>query len=160
MFQFKAVIEIIGVNPYVFLPEEILFKIFNQAGKTSGRIPVCGAINGKPYKQTLVKYSGQWRLYINTVMLRNSPKRIGEEVDITLKIDTESREIKVPEKFTTALGENITARLIFDGLPASRKNEIVRYLANIKTAETLEKNIRRAINFLLGKERFIGRDSP
>jgi hypothetical protein len=38
--------------------------------------------------------------------------------------------------------------------------EIVRYLANLKTEKALDTNIDKAINFLLGKERFVGRDKP
>jgi Bacteriocin-protection, YdeI or OmpD-Associated/Domain of unknown function (DUF1905) len=160
MYKFKAEIEIIGINPFVFVPEDILQQIFKQAGKDAGHIPINGLINGKPYRQTLVKYSGSWRLYINTTMLKNSPKHIGETVEMTICFDAESREIKPPEDFVRALIKNKNAKSVFDSLPASRKLEIVRYLARLKTKEALEKNIKRAINFLLGNERFIGRDKP
>jgi len=160
MDKFSAEIEIIGINPFVFVPDAILHNIFKQAGKDKGYIPINGTIIGKPYKQTLVKYSGEWRLYINTTMLKNSPKRIGETIEITVKFDPESREITPPDNFVKALTENEEAKIVFDGLPASRKSEIVRYLARLKTEEVLEKNIKRAINFLLGNERFIGRDKP
>jgi hypothetical protein len=59
--KFKARIEIIGINPFVYVPGEILEEIFRQSGKDKGHIPVCGSVNRKPYKQTLVKYSGDWR---------------------------------------------------------------------------------------------------
>jgi Bacteriocin-protection, YdeI or OmpD-Associated/Domain of unknown function (DUF1905) len=160
MSKFRAKIEIIGVNPFVFVPSDILQNLFKQSGKDNGHIPIDGTINGVYYKQTLVKYSGEWRLYINTSMLKNSPKRIGETVEITVKFDPISREIEPPEKFVIALAQNIEAKTIFDSLPASHKHEIVRYLAKIKSEEIREKNIKRAINFLLGKERFIGRDNP
>ncbi|MFT4061851.1 MAG: YdeI/OmpD-associated family protein [Edaphocola sp.] len=160
MYKFRAEIEIIGVNPFVYVPDDILLQILNRAGKNKGHIPIKGTINDKPYKQTLVKYSGEWRLYINTTMLKNSPKHIGEIIDITINFDPEKREVQTPEKFTKALNENKEAKTVFDSLSASRKLEIVRYLANLKTEETKEKNIQRAINFLLGKERFVGRDKP
>jgi hypothetical protein len=160
MYKFRADIEIIGVNPFVFVPDDILQQIFKQADKNIGHIPINGTINDEPYKQTLVKYSGEWRLYINTSMLKNSPKRIGETIEITISFDPESRDIKLPNDFVKALTENKEAKSVFDGLSASRKLEIVRYLARLKTEEILEKNIKRAINFLLGKERFVGRDKP
>ncbi len=160
MHQFKANIEIIGVNPFVFVPDDILQEIFNQAGKSKGTIPIHGTINSKPYKQTLLKYSGHWRLYINTTMLKNSPKRIGEVIEISLQFDPESRAITPPEKFILALEANTNAKQVFENLSPSKKLEIIRYLANLKTEQTLEKNIVRAINFLQGKERFVGRDKP
>jgi len=160
MYKFRAEIEIIGINPFVFVPKNILQEIFKLAGKDKGPIPVNGTINDKFYRQTLVKYSGEWRLYINTIMLKNSPKRIGEAVDITINFDPESRAITPPEIFLKALNANKDAEAVFNGLTASRKSEIIRYLANLKTHEALEKNTKRAINFLLGKERFVGRDKP
>lgn len=99
-------------------------------------------------------------LYINTNMLKNSPKRIGERIDISINYDSESREIETPTNFLIALNENKQAKNVFEQLSASRKLEIVRYLTKLKSEETIEKNIQRAINFLLGKERFVGRDKP
>jgi len=160
MTRFKAEIKIIGVNPFVFVPENILQKIFQQAKKNKGHIPIKGTINGKLYKQTLVKYTGEWRLYINTTMLKNSPKRMGEIVELTVMFDSESREITPPQKFIQLLNNNVEAKNVFESLSPSKKHEIVRYLSNLKTENSLDKNILRAINFLLGKERFVGRDRP
>lgn len=160
MYIFGAKIEIIGINPFVFIPGDILRELFKRAGKDKGHIPINGTVNGKPYRQTLVKYAGVWRLYINTTMLKNSPKRLGETIEIKINFDPRSREIKPPVSFLKALKANKKAEAVFDDLPAHRKSEIVRYLANLKTPEALERNIERAINFLSGKERFIGRDKP
>lgn len=160
MYKFEAILEIIGINPFVSVPENILIKVFKLAGKDKGHIPITGTINDKPYKQTLIRYSGAWRLYINTSMLKNSPKRIGEKLKVTITFDPEPRTIHAPVEFIAALNKNTAAKSVFDQLPASRKLEIVRYLANLKTIATLDKNINKAINFLLGKERFVGRDKP
>lgn len=159
-YSFEAKLEIIGVNPFVFVPEDILNNLFIESKKEKGKIPVKGKLNSNPYTQTLLKFKGYWRLYVNTTMLKNSPKRIGEEIPISIEFDPEIREIKVPEKFTKALEKNNEAKLIFDHLSPSRKLEIVRYLSRLKSEDVLEKNILRAINFLLGKERFIGRSKP
>ena len=72
--KFKAEIKIIGINPFVFVREKIFQDIFIQTKKNKGHIPIKGTIDGNPYKHTLVKYSGGWRLYINTTMLKKSPK--------------------------------------------------------------------------------------
>lgn len=160
IYRFKATIAIIGINPYVTVPEKILQAIFKMAGKDKGPIPICGTVNDKPYKQTLVKYGGAWRLYINTAMLKNSPQHVGSSITITVTYDPASRTVKPPEAFVKALAANAAAQAIFDGLPASRRLEIVRYLANLKTEQALQKNIEKAVDFLLGKTRFVGRDKP
>lgn len=160
MHTFKAALKIIGVNPFVSVPASILRQIFEKAGKDRGHIRIKGTVNGKPYQQTLVKYSGEWRLYINTTMLKNSPKRIGEKIEVAVEFDPEGRKVKVPVRFIKALEANQKAKAVFDGLPPSRSLEIVRYLANLKSEEALHRNIERAVNFLEGKGRFVGRDNP
>lgn len=95
MYNFTANLNLIGVNPFVFVPHEILQPILNHARNQKGKIPIRGTINQLPYQQTLVKYSGDWRLYINTSMLKNSPKRIGETLEITIEVDPTDRRLKL-----------------------------------------------------------------
>lgn len=160
MYKFSAAIKIIGINPYVFVPDEILKEIFKEFGKEKGQIPIKGTINNKPYKQTLVKYSGDWRLYINTIMLQKSPQRIGEIIEISIAFDPEDRNIIPHPKLVIALEENQEAKRIFETLPPSKQKEIIRYISALKKEESIEKNIKRAINFLNGKESFIGQNEP
>ncbi len=159
-YNFSAIIKIIGINPYVSVPSAILSAIFNDAKKDKGPIPICGTINDKTYLQTLVRYSGEWRLYINTIMLDNSPKRIGENIKITIAFDPKDRSIEMHPLLKKALAENEKANAIFEKLTPSRKKEIIRYISHLKTEEKIKENVSRAINFLLGKERFIGREKP
>jgi hypothetical protein len=160
MHEFKADIKIIGINPFVFVPKKILTDIFKQAGKYRGTIPIRGAINGNIYKQTLVKFRGNWRLYINMIMLKNSPRRIGETIELTIEFDPSDRTITPHPKLVTALNDNKAAKNIFENLRPSLQLEIVRYIANLKTDESIDRNINKAICFLLGKTRFVGRDKP
>jgi len=84
MQRFKAKLELIGINPFVFVPEEILSEIFQEAKKDKGHLPICGTVNDKKYLQTLVKYSGEWRLYMNTTMLSNSKR--GYDISLSRKL--------------------------------------------------------------------------
>ena len=160
MHQFTAQLEIIVGNPFVFIPSNILHAIFQQASKEKGAIPVRGTINGVVYQQTLVKYSGEWRLYINMKMLKNSPRRIGELIAVEIEFDPSDRTIKPHPKLIEALTNNKEAKTVFEGLSPSRQKEIIRYISNLKTEKSIEKNVARAINFLLGKDRFVGRNKP
>lgn len=150
----------IGINPFIFVPAKILSAIFKQAGKDKGPVPVCGTVNNLAFKQTLVKYSGEWRLYINTTMLKDSPRRIGEMLVISIAYDPEKRTVAMHPKLKIALRNNKKANQVFDKLPPSRQKEIVRYIAYLKTDDSVIRNIDKAIQFLLGKGRFAGRDKP
>lgn len=66
----------------------------------------------------------------------------------------------MPIEFANVLKLNKEANLKFELLSNSRKQEIVRNLAKLKTKESLEKNITRTINLLNGKESFLGRKNP
>ena len=158
--SFSARLEIIGINPFVFLPPPVLKAMLKHYEKYKGKIPIKGAVNGVDYIQTLVKYSGEWRLYINTTMLKNSPKRIGELLDISIEVDHEERKIEAHPKLLAALEENPEALNVFNQLRPSSRNEIIKYISYLKTEQSIDKNVAKAINFLLGKERFVGRDKP
>ena len=157
---FKAKIEIIGVNPFVFVPEKVLNTIFKQAGKSKGKIPVRMKIDGHEFIQTLIKYSGHWRLYLNTPMRTAAKKKVGDSATFEIEFDKAERKIPMHPKFRIALNENPEARKIFESLAPYLQLEIVRYLSFLKKEETVDKNIPKAINFLLGKGRFVGRDKP
>lgn len=157
---FSATIEIIGINPFVLVPEEVLAEIFKQAGKDKGAIAVKGTVNKKPFTQSLVKFRGAWRFYINTAILKDSPKRIGEVITVCIAYNPLPAVIVAPAAFTEALAKDEKAKAVFDTLPVYLQKEINRYLLNLKTAQSLNKNITRALNFLKGKERFLGRELP
>jgi uncharacterized protein YdeI (YjbR/CyaY-like superfamily) len=158
--QFSATIEIIGVNPFVFLPKKILATIFHQAGKNKGKIPVKIKIDGHEFIQTLVKYSEDWRLYLNTPMRKAIGKDVGDAANFTVEYDPIQRIMPMHPKLQAAVDANQEAKKKFEVLSPSLQLEIKRYIMNLKTEITLDKNVERAINFLLGKERFIGRDKP
>lgn len=161
LHTFTAVLDLIGINPFVSVPDSILKLIFESAGKDKGPIPVKGTINKKNYTQTLVKFRGEWRLYINMIMLANSPKRIGEKITVTITYNASPiAETKAPDAFERALKADKEVKAIFEQLAPYLQKEINRYLSGLKTEESLHKNIQRALNFLRGKERFIGRDKP
>lgn len=157
---FEAELKIIGINPYVEVPEKVLSAVFKQAGKDKGKIPIRGAVNEVAYKQTLVRYSGEWRLYVNTKMLPLSPQKIGARLQVSIEFDPSDRTISPHPKWEAALAENKAAKAVFDQLSPSLKLEIVRYIVNLKTEAGIDRNVVKAIEFLTGKGRFIGRDHP
>jgi uncharacterized protein YdeI (YjbR/CyaY-like superfamily) len=93
-------------------------------------------------------------------MLKNSNKKVGDSVNLKLQYDPVERTIPLHSKLATALNNNKEAKKIFDGLSPSRQKEIVRYISSLKSEKAVETNVVRAIDFLLGKSRFVGRKEP
>ena len=160
MSFFTVKIYKIGVNPYVVPPARALKELFNQCGKSKGPIPVNGKLNGHSYHQTLVKFQGKWRLYLNTPMRKAAGIDVGDKANVEIYFDPKDRTVPMHPKLKEALDKNKSAKEVFDQLIPSRQKEIKRYINNLKTEKTLQRNIERAINFLLKTERFIGRDEP
>lgn len=160
MFSFSATIEIIGVNPYVSLPEAILEEIFAQAQKRNSPIPVKGLLNERTFVQTLVKYAGEWRLYLNTPMRKDTNTVVGDRVKVSLCFDPEERIEKILPLLKKALQQDKSANKVFQAMIPSRQKEIIRYINHLKSAESIERNIAKTLLFLHGKQRHIGRDKP
>ena len=155
--QFTAKLEIIGINPFVFLPDKVLNEIFETSGKNKSPIPVKGTVNGKEFRQNLMKYLGEWRLYINLTMLKDSPKRIGEMLEIFVEFDNSDRTISIHPDLEKAIRENRIALQNFENLIPSRRLELIRYINNLKTEPSIQRNIEKIIRYLTGETDFFGK---
>lgn len=155
--QFTTKLEIIGINPFVFIPDKVLNEIFETSGKNKSPIPVKGTVNGKEFRQNLMKYLGEWRLYINLTMLKDSPKRIGEMLEIFVEFDNSDRTISIHPDLEKAIKENPVALQNFESLIPSRRLELVRYINNLKTEASIQKNIEKIIRYLTSETDFFGK---
>jgi Bacteriocin-protection, YdeI or OmpD-Associated/Domain of unknown function (DUF1905) len=152
MESFSARIFIISkINPVVDVPEDVLKAIFEQAGKTRGPMPVRGRLNGAEFIQTLIKYAGRWRLYLNGPMREAAGIDTGDIADVEIEYDPRPREEPMPRKFAEALDKDDEARAEFGKLSPSRQKEILRYLNSMKTGESLLRNVEKIIRHLTGK---------
>lgn len=148
LIRFTATIYKLGINPVVDPPQDALDKLFECAGRSKGPIPVRGTLNGAMFIQTLVKYSGRWRLYINAGMLRDSGSRVGDKVTIEIEFDPRQRNVQMPAELADAFRKDKAAREAFDRLSPSRRKEILRYLGSLKSPASIGKNIMRVIALL------------
>lgn len=148
MIIFSATIYKIGINPVIDPPDKILEAIFKQAGRSKGPIPVRGKLNGAEFMQTLVKYKGAWRLYINGPMLKDSGLAIGDLAKIELEFDPRSRDVAVPKELAIALRQDKKANAAYERLSASRRKEIAKYIGSLKTPDSVAKNVERVMRHL------------
>jgi len=158
MKSFSAKIFKIGINPCVVVPAYVLKFLFFQAGKSKGPIPVKGKLNGAKYIQTIVNYKGAWRLYINGKMLKDAGLLNGDRAQVDIEFDPVPRTIPMHPKLARALKQNKEAMAAYQMLSPYRRKEIVRYISNLKSEESIIANIEKAIRHLSGKGRFAGRD--
>jgi hypothetical protein len=158
MQSFSARIIKLGINPCMDVPLPVLKELFKKAGKSKSPIPVKGKLNGKPFIQTLVKYQGAWRFYLNTPMRNAAGIDEGDMAHVEIDFDPKPRIIPMHPGLIHALSQNKKAKEVFDKLVPSRQKEIVRYLNSMKTAESVKRNITKIIKHLSGKQPFAGRN--
>jgi len=83
---------------------------------------------------------------------------VGDMATVYIEFDPTPRTIEMHPKLKQALAKNKTAYSVFIKLTPSYQKEIIRYINNLKTKQSVDKNIAKVIEHLLGKQRFIGRD--
>lgn len=164
--KFSSKIEIIGVNPYVRPPDDVLDALFTQAQKKTSPIPIKGKINGANFHQSLVRYQGDWRLYVNLIMAKaaNIPftKNIREIVGTVATFEVEFNPhppmYEMVTFLETALHNSLQAKTNWEKLIPSRQKEVLRYFASLKSEEAKAKNLKKLIEVLNGKSgRFMAR---
>jgi hypothetical protein len=148
--SFRATIAILGINPYVRVPTAQLKALFKAAGRDKGPLPIKVSLDGAAFQQTLVKYQGAWRLYLNTPMRQSIGKDVGDRVNVLVELDPNPRVEPMSPLLERALAGHRDARAAFEALSPSRKKEILRYLNALKTQASLERKIETVVRQLRG----------
>lgn len=74
--------------------------------------------------------------------------KTGDEVEVELELDTEPRELTVPDDFAEALHQHEKAREFFEGLSYSNKRRFVLNIVDAKTPETRQRRIEKSVDLL------------
>jgi hypothetical protein len=142
-FTFKAFIYKVGINPVVEVPLRITQKLV----ATKGYIPVKGTINGFAFHQTLCPVKDKpHRLYVNGLMMKGGVVEIGDEA--RFQIEQDDKPPKDQIKMPAALSKRLKKEKLMDAFEKqtpSRKKEVCRYLLQLKTDESLQRNIDKLI---------------
>jgi hypothetical protein len=147
--RFSARIEILGINPFVFVPERHLRTLLQAAGRDRGPIAVRLLLAGVQFRQNLLKSHGAWRLYLNTPMRKALGKDVGDRIQLQLQFDAAPPKEAANAALVQALRDSAVAKAAFQGLAPSRKKEIWRYLNALKSEEARARNVQKVVQWLL-----------
>lgn len=115
------------------------------AGK---RPPVRVTIGRHTYRTTVGSRNGRYLIGVSAENRAAAGVFAGDEVDVTIELDTEPRETDVPDDFATALADAPAARRFFEGLSFSQKQWYVVGINDAKAPETRRRRIEKAIERL------------
>jgi hypothetical protein len=159
---FRAVIRIRGVNPFIHVSASRANAIRPGWRKP---LPVLVRINGKPENAWRINMmpvgNGNFYLYLHGDVRKASGTKAGDRVQVEIDFDARYRkgpQHSMPQWFKQALVRNPHAAKNWKALTPSRKKEVLRYFANLKSQETRMRNLSRILLVLSGHAgRFMGR---
>lgn len=112
---------------------------------TRARVPVCGTINGFPYRGTVFPMGGKYIFVVNRELRANAQVKGGDTVSMTMERDEEPRIITPPADLARALKANKAAQAAWDKLSYTHKKEHARAVEDAKRPETRVRRIEKAI---------------
>lgn len=144
MINFKTSILQFGNNTGIEVPATIL----EQLG--GGKKPlVVVTLNNYVYRSAVAKMADKFLISLSAENRKNAGLKGGDEVEVTLILDTAPRTVEVPEELQKALDKNKTAKAAFEKLAPSKKKAMVISISEAKSEETKVRRIEKAIESLL-----------
>ena len=160
--RFRDSVRIRGINPYIAISASQAAALKPGWRKP---LPVLLRINGKPADACRTNMmpagDGDFHLYLNGRVRSEAGVRVGDVVQVELEFDGTYRngpQHPTPAWFKRALKQNRVARTNWDALSPSRKKEVLRYFAGLKSAEAQARNLQKTMRVLSGETgRFMAR---
>jgi len=150
--SFTQRIQIRGINPYLVVSEKLAQKVRSGWRKP---LPVRVTINGQPRSPARINLmpagDGSFYLYLNGPLRKASGTAVGDRVTARISFDASYRggpTHTVPASLEAALRARPKAAAAWTAFPPSRRKEILRYLAGLRTEVARERNVVKLIAML------------
>ncbi|HVF67968.1 MAG TPA: YdeI/OmpD-associated family protein [Pyrinomonadaceae bacterium] len=113
------------------------------------RVPVCGTLNGAPYRSSVFRMGGDCHFMVVNRQLRAAAGVTGgETVPVTMERDDAPRVMEAPADFARALKGNKDAQATWDKLSYTHRREHVQHVEDAKKPETRQRRIEKSIQML------------
>jgi Bacteriocin-protection, YdeI or OmpD-Associated/Domain of unknown function (DUF1905) len=148
--SFRAMLQLHGKTATgLEVPPELVERL--GAGKKPA---VRVTIGGHTYRSTIAARGARFLVGVSSENRAAAGVAAGDELDVTLALDTAPREVEVPDDLAAALDAAPDARRFFEGMTYSDRRAQVMSIEGAKTPETRQRRIDRAVErFLEGKAR-------
>ncbi|GAA4348268.1 YdeI/OmpD-associated family protein [Angustibacter luteus] len=115
----------------------------------SGRQPAVEVtLNGYSYRSTVAVRGGVYLIPVSAEVRAAAGVSAGDEVDVTLVLDTAPRTVEVPEDLAAALADEPAARAFFDGLSPSKQKWFTTSVTGAKQEQTRRRRVETAVQLL------------
>ncbi len=115
----------------------------------AGKKPkVLVSLNGYTYRSTVAAYGEIYMLPLAAEHRQAAGVQAGDQVEVTIQLDTEPRIVEVPDDLAAALAVQPGAREAFDSLSYSARKEYVRQVESAKAQDTRQRRIEKILTAL------------
>jgi hypothetical protein len=150
VLHFKAQLQPRGPAAAVILDDAQVAAV----GEGAKRFPVVATVNGYTWRTTVVRMGGEFLLGLSKEVRRGAGAEAGDEVDVTVELDTAPREVEVPEALAAALAADPEAKASFDRMAFTHRKEYARWIADAKQEQTRQRRLGQALEMIrAGKTR-------
>ena len=125
------------------VPTEIVDAL--GAGK---KPPVRVTINGYAYRCSVAVMGGKFLCGVAAEHRGPAGVKAGDTVEIDLQLDTEKRDVEIPDDVAKALSANPLAKAAFEKLSYSHKRAHVEPIAAAKATDTRQRRIDKMLTTL------------
>jgi hypothetical protein len=114
-----------------------------------GRRPaVKVTVAGYSYRTTVFARGGIFLVPLSAENRSEANVEAGDEVDVDIELDTEPREVTLPDDLATALSTDREALQRFEKLAFTHQQEYVRWIESAKRPETRQRRVSEAVTML------------
>jgi hypothetical protein len=132
-----------GGGAYVEVPFDV------EAAFGSKKPRVKATFEGVPYRGILARMGTEHHVLIILKEIREKiGKTFGDEVKITVELDTEPRLIELPSELKKMFKTEKEAKAFFDKLSYTHQREYVMWINEAKREETRQSRILKAVEML------------
>ncbi|MGA9567500.1 MAG: YdeI/OmpD-associated family protein [Candidatus Korobacteraceae bacterium] len=117
-----------------------------------GRVPVKGAINGFPFRSSLMNMSDGHMMVVNADLRAGAKCKAGDTVSVVMELDEEARNVQLPAYLKKLIVADPKAKEAWDKLSFTHQKEHVRAIEDAKRPETREKRIAAMMDTLRQKK--------
>jgi hypothetical protein len=114
----------------------------------SKRPAVVVTLDHYTYRSTVAPMNAGWWVGVNADHREASGLKGGDEVQVTLELDTQPRELEVPPELAAALDADAVAKAFFDGLSYSNKRVFTLSVEGTSNPETKARRVEKAIGLM------------
>lgn len=117
-------------------------------GEGAKRFPVRATVNGHTWRTTVTRMRGEFLLGLNREVRESAGVEAGDKVEVAIELDTDPREVEIPESLAQALSADPDAEAAFERLAFTHRKEYARWVAEAKREETRDRRVARALQML------------